>query len=114
MDTFNIANPTYASQKKTSTKVWQNDFGDGYSQRAARGLNSVSQEWSLTWSNLPYATINSIESFFSTRMGVTAFYWTPLRGAVPLIFICSSWSREFTGPDTDSLTATFTQVFDLP
>ena len=111
--TFPPIPPDYSPTDDVQAQVLQNKFGDGYSQRAAQGLNNVAQVWSLTWTNQPIIGISEIESFIVAAQGWQSFYWTPPRQSVPLLFICQKWHRTESGPTTANFSATFEQVFDI-
>jgi phage-related protein len=104
--------PSLASSKAVKTRILTADFGDGYSQRAADGLNNVRHVWSLTWKNLSDEDADTIEAFFVARRGYQAFLWAA-PGAEQATYICSGWERGWITAGSDSLSATFEQVFDL-
>ncbi|MCW2242809.1 phage tail protein [Azospirillum canadense] len=111
--------PSVNSQKTVQPRVLKAEFGDGYRQRAADGLNSRPAAWDLKWDALTTADADTIEAFLDDRGGVEAFWWTPLDAATPRKFIAESWSRapivgaEALGERRFSLSAKLTQVFDL-
>lgn len=100
-------------KRAVQPKILKNDFGDGYTQRAAAGLNSDPETWTLSWNGRTYTTIDAIEAFFVARGGHEAFYWTPPREASPRLFICTKWDRTYNYPNNDDMTAEFVEVFDL-
>ena len=51
-------------------------FGDGYQQRIASGLNSITENFSLAFNNRPKIEADDIEVFFSAKKGVTSFNFT--------------------------------------
>ena len=51
-------------------------FGDGYEQRASIGINNVSREYSLSFSNRSKTEVDDIIAFFESKNGVTAFNFT--------------------------------------
>lgn len=62
------------ASNKFSTRKAQ--FGDGYEQVSANGLNPRSQEWSLEFTgNALY--IQGIKSFLNQHKGYQAFQWSP-------------------------------------
>lgn len=62
------------ASNKFSTRKAQ--FGDGYEQVSANGLNPRSQEWSLEFTgNAIY--IQGIKSFLNQHKGYQAFQWSP-------------------------------------
>ena len=51
-------------------------FGDGYEQRASVGINNVSRDYSLSFSNRSKTEVDDIVAFFESKNGVTAFNFT--------------------------------------
>ena len=104
--------PTYPLDAETVTRSLNANFGDGYTQRGADGLNASQVTYSLTWENLTDAEADTIIAFFLARGGYEAFYWTPPT-ASPLKFVVQKWSRSQGDYNAYSLKAMFIQVFDL-
>lgn len=94
-------------------RVLQAQFGDGYTQRAADGLNSIMITVQLTWSMIGISQATTIENFFIARKGHEAFYWTRPGDTTPKKWIVTTWQRVYAGPTHDQITADFQQVFDL-
>lgn len=113
LDTLPSLSPDYGSSAQKKPRVLTSNFGDGYSQRAAAGINPLSQVWQLSWSALSTTDANTLDAFFVAKGGHTAFLWTPPRESTALKWICQEWSRSISHPNNDSITATFIQVFDL-
>ena len=112
--TFPDYRPSFqGTSKSTKPKVIKNDFGDGYSQRTADGLNFKPQDWGVSFEGFKVAEINTIESFLDDHGGYIAFWWTPERGSTSKKFICPEWTRTFIAEHNDNLTAKFEEVSDL-
>lgn len=105
--------PSYGTSSTRQPKVKAVRFGDGYEQRIQDGINSDKQVWSLQFTNRDSADIDSIESDLASLKGVDYFLWTPPRSSTQGKYICRSWQRQIAVGTTDSLTATFEQVYDL-
>jgi len=69
-----IPDRSLSRSAKTSVRIAQ--FGDGYQQRVADGLNSVGDSFSLTFSNRTKEDIDDIVSFFESKKGVGSFSFT--------------------------------------
>ncbi|MDR5825787.1 phage tail protein [Caballeronia sp. LZ043] len=109
-DTF-IWKPTVASTSGTTTlKTRKAQFGDGYAQRVADGLNNASSSFSLQFVN-DAATISAILAFLRAHAGATAFLWTPLLWTAPGLFTCESFSEPTRDGAVYTITATFDQTF---
>jgi phage-related protein len=103
--------PTVANLSGTATLlVREAQFGDGYSQRTADGLNNRSSSFSLQF--IGDATkISAILAFLDARAGAEAFYWTPpLR--TQLLFTCATYTEPTKDGNVYTITATFVQTFD--
>ena len=51
-------------------------FGDGYQQRIADGLNSIDENFTVSFKNRPKIEADDIEAFFTDKKGVTSFAFT--------------------------------------
>lgn len=102
--------PVFGAQVNKSPRVLSARFGDGYEQRLADGINTQPAKWNLTFT-YDSSTIDTIESFFVTKAGLTAFTWTP-HGGSEIKVICRDWSRSIDSPTTASIQTTFEQVYE--
>jgi len=105
--------PSITSTKSVKARILKNEFGDGYSQRAADGLNNTPAEWSLTWAGQSYTDIDTLEAFFEGLGGWDTIEWTPYREGTEKKFICTEWSRSFDGAFNDTLSAKLEEVYDI-
>lgn len=106
-------NPDGGGDKAVEPRVLRVDFGDGYSQRAGDGLNTMLDRITATWGLLTPAQADEIEAFFRARGGHEAFWWTPPHESDPRKFICVSWRRRWARAGYDAITAVFEHVADL-
>jgi phage-related protein len=128
-------NPSIGFRKAAKAKVLTAQFGDGYSQRTAYGLNYMPMEWSVSYVNQSLETAEAIVDFISkagttvytgiypdativsagdpTAMGVEYFYWTPPGETTAYKVICSEYDVEYTSHFSRTINCKFTQVFDL-
>ena len=98
--------------KQTKTKILQADFGDGYSQRAAAGLNSVARELTLEFRAVSVETADAIEAFMEARKGYEAFYYTLPDEDTARKWKAPDWSRSAAGP-LRNVSVKLEEVFDL-
>jgi phage-related protein len=84
-------------------------FGDGYAQRVADGINNRSSSFNLQFVDNA-ATISAILAFLDAHAGATAFYWTPLLRQQSL-FTCEAYSEPVKDGAVYTITATFDQTF---
>jgi|TARA_R110002074_G_scaffold1229_3_gene7372 phage-related protein len=69
-----LPDKTLAMSSKPNVLVAK--FGDGYQQRIAAGLNSITESFSVAFQNRPKVEADDIEAFFSAKKGVTSFAFT--------------------------------------
>ena len=81
MDAFPNIPPHQGTSRAIESRILRAEFGDGYSQRTAGGLNNVVDEWQVSWANLPVTKADQIDSFLHAKKGIEAFLWTPPREA---------------------------------
>ena len=79
MANFNDLNviPDRGLSTAQSPRVHMANYGDGYEQRVAAGINNLPESWSLTWNNRSNADANKVIKFLEDEAGVTAFDWYP-------------------------------------
>lgn len=90
-------------------RVLKAQFGDGYKQTVADGINNKSQDWPLTFTGLS-TTIAPILAFLDARMGYQSFYWTPPLGTQGY-YKCEKYAMRHLGGDSYEISATFEQSF---
>lgn len=115
LDTFTWnANIVSGAAGTKTYKVLTAQFGDGYKQVAAYGINNVSQSWPLTFKALKAdnSDLLSLMAFLDSKQGYQAFYWTPpVLGAVQGIYRCSSFQLTGESGEVYTITATFEESF---
>lgn len=109
-DTFSfcaVPDPTGA----VTLRVRKAQFGDGYVQSVADGLNTKVQQWPLTFRGSS-ALIGQIASFLDAHTGATSFLWTPpAPNASQGYYTCDTYTMQANGADVYTLSATFNEVF---
>lgn len=65
--------PAYSAQMTEPPRIRTAQFGDGYSQRTADGINTILQKWSLRFSARAKAELVEILGFLRAHAGVTPF-----------------------------------------
>lgn len=65
---------------ESSHRVGKNQFGDGYTQRFANGINTETKNWSGTKTGDLETVIKPILDFLSEHQGVYPFLWTDPHG----------------------------------
>ncbi len=109
-DTFNycaVPDPTGT----ITLRVRKAQFGDGYVQSVADGINNKVRQWPLTFRG-PADLIGSIAAFLDSHTGATSFLWTPPGpGDKQGFFTCESYTVQANGASVYTLAATFQEVF---
>ena len=110
-DTFTWA-PTVANASGNATlRTRTAQFGDGYAQKAADGINGRSSTFSLQFIG-DAAKITAILAFLDAHAGATSFLWTP-----PLreqsLFTCEAYTEPTKDGNVYTMTATFNQSFAI-
>lgn len=102
--------PTYGGRNTKKPKTFEAQYGDGYTQRGANGINNNPESWSLTFDERDDVEASAIMSFLDTANAVSSFYWTNMDGVTNL-YICRTYSRAYEDEDKNQVQATFDQVF---
>ncbi len=76
VDSGTYYRPDKSLRRKSKPKVHLATFGDGYEQRLADGINSITEIYSVSFATRPKADIDDIVAFFDSKQGVTAFDFT--------------------------------------
>jgi len=115
VETFPNYPAHYGTSVKTDLKVLEAEFGDGYTQRAADGINHIRETWDVQWNNLDKVDAFIIIDFLKARGGWDAFYWTPPRQDVAKIWTCKQWTGPTPTPGDNlyNVKAVFREEFDL-
>lgn len=88
-------------------------FGDGYMQRLADGINTNLLQMSLSIDSLTRAEAKTISDFFSTQLGVIPFWFNTPHDGVAKKWICPEWQVSEAGSASNiSVTATLVEVID--
>lgn len=126
-DGLEYSNPTTTSStsvvpdkglnRNITPNVIVSQFGDGYQQRVANGINSINENYTLSFSNRPKVEIDAIVSTLNTRKGVTAFNFTlddeqASGNTVTIKVICQKWSVVYAHNNNYTLNATLKRVYE--
>lgn len=87
-------------------------FGDGYEQRSAPGLNSISETLTLNFTLRPRAEIEAIDAFLESRRGVTGFTYA-IGSGPERKYTCRNWSSQIEHDGDCSLHAQFKRDYSL-
>lgn len=101
--------PFIGTSRKEKIRTKSNDFGDGYAQCIADGLNTHEQELSLEWDYLTATDADTIEAFFVDQNATPFLYTLPGESAAKK-WRCVEWSSTYQQLGGRSITATLTKV----
>jgi phage-related protein len=68
--------PDQSSELTTESRILEVQFGDGYGQASADGLNNLRDVWTLSWSGMSDAEKDAMKDFFRARGDYDPFDWT--------------------------------------
>lgn len=94
-------------------RVRQTQFGDGYLQRQADGLNPIAQAWQIRHTAIDNDAADEIVTFLRARGGVEAFDYTPLWHTTARLFIATDWARTASSePGYSDIMVNVQEVFE--
>ena len=100
----------------TTPTMLQAKFGDGYEQRARKGINSLESSYSVTFSNRTLAEAKQLSEFFDEVLGVTSFDFSlpdsSLNTYKVVKVVCDDYSRTMEYNNYHTVTATFRRVYN--
>ena len=110
--------PDKTLSRKSSPQVRKAKFGDGYEQRAKKGLNSIEEKYTVNFVNRAKATADDLVKFFDNKAGVTSFDFTlpdtndtTATGEKTIKVVCSDWSTTYSNSGSYSLSAKFERIY---
>lgn len=109
--------PDKSMARSTAPKVLLASFGDGYEQRLANGINSLAENYSLSFKTRTKEEIDDIVGYFDSLKGVTAFPFTipDTNGAgdeTTIKVVCDNYSISYDYDGFYSCSATFRRVYE--
>lgn len=105
--------PAYPVETTPTPQLLEATFGDGYSQSVPDGINFLRDSWALVFENRPSEEGGAIDEFLRRHGGYRWFWWLPPRASALVKVRCKTWKKTNVQVNTVTVTATFTQVFDL-
>ena len=69
------------------SRVLTTDFGDGYNQRSADGINIVRLAYSISWTNIDTERKNTLQDFLESTQGIESFLWQPPDMSTELLWV---------------------------
>ena len=108
--------PDKGLSRQSTPKVLKVQFGDGYEQRIAEGLNSSNENYQISYSNRPKAEIDDVAAFIDGKKGVTSFDYvipdTNNSGETTIKVVCDQYNLVYVSDSSYTFTATFRRVYE--
>ena len=108
--------PDKGLSRQSTPRVLRIQFGDGYEQRVAEGLNSSQENYQISYSNRPKAEIDDIAAFMDEKKGVTSFNYvipdTNNGGETTIKVVCDQYNLVYVSDSSYTFTATFRRVYE--
>ncbi len=104
--------PSFGTSAETEPRTLMAQFGNGYVQESADGINAILRNWSLTFNNRSMTQLLDIDTFLRARGGAERFYWTqppPFDAEGAKAWVCKQWSWTYSGGLISGISATFMQ-----
>jgi phage-related protein len=103
--------PDWSPAFSVNPRISKVEFGDGYTQRVGKGVNTMLRSVSLTFSGRSDAEAAAILSFFESKGGVEPFtaqigFNSPIRKYVTE----GEWKHTIEYNDHNTITVTFQEV----
>ena len=94
---------------KVDYRVIETQFGDGYAQISADGINTKNESYGIRV-HAKEAEAKLIMEFFDEHKGSKSFFWTPPLGTIGL-YTCKDPTPSDRGGGLYTISGTFVKVF---
>ena len=103
--------PDFGITIDTDVKVLENQFGDGYTQRAADGINSIRDNARVEWKNVTTAEKDALLGVFVSAGGWQTIELTFPGDGAARHFTVKPWGRVPVSAGYWNVSATFREEF---
>lgn len=115
--TLGVVRPDKGFTQSNETVIFKAEFGDGYEQRIANGINNTKQSFELAFVNRPKDEIDDIVDFFASKKGATAFDYTFANtnesgNEETVKVVIEKWNQTWKYDDYYDLKATARRVYE--
>lgn len=114
-----IYTPDKGLSRNTTPQVLTATFGDGYEQRIVDGINSIKEQYSLTYKTRTKEDIDDIVAFLDGTKGVTSFDFkipdsnnSANNNITTIKAVCTTYSTSFEYDNFYSLNVTIKRVYE--
>lgn len=99
---------------RRQVRVLEKKLGDGYTQRAAEGLNNIALMYEAVWTGLAPADAGELLQLFNRHQGIRPFVVTKLPEPLNAKkWICKDWSEEWVSAGRRNVRATLEEDLSL-
>jgi phage-related protein len=110
MNTF-VNIPTWTTRGILKPRVLTAQYGGGYRQDSADGINNILETWNLVFNPVSLTEAQQIADFVRGQGGYQKFNWTPpTPSATPRVYICQNIDWTHVGGATMQLNLEFIEV----
>jgi phage-related protein len=115
--TLGVVVPDKGFSRSNEPRVFIAEFGDGYEQRLANGINNIKQSFDVNFANRPKDEIDDIVAFFESKKGATAFNYVfsdsnAGSNEETVKVVCEKWNQTWAYDDYYNLSATFRRIYE--
>ena len=111
--------PDKTMSRRSAPKTLKASFGDGYEQRIGSGINSIKEEYGVSFRNRLKEDIDDIVVFLDGKAGVEKFAFTipdsnntTTTGEKTVQVVCEEYTTAYEHDNFYSLSATFRRVYE--
>lgn len=109
--------PDKSFKRNIRPRVRRVTFGDGYEQRLADGINTLSEVFQIKFDTRPKKEIDAVIKTLDNKKGVTAFDFTVPRtdaagGEETVKVVCDDYSLDYSFGDFYSCSAVLRRVYE--
>lgn len=114
MTTFNPSEaPSIGSGGNHKFRIREANFGDGYSQTAGDGINTLESTVTLQWNNITTTLYDELYAFFVGLGGYQSFEYTLPNGSTAYQWKCKQFSDSWGEYNRRNFTATIERSYDI-
>lgn len=104
--------PSPGTTRKPKIKLLEAEFGDGYTQSAADGINHIRRALDLRWETLTVAQERTLDTFFMDHKGCVPFLYAPSDDGATWKYTCKEWESRVEDNGFRSFNAKLEQSFN--
>lgn len=99
---------TNSTSGESNASVLRAQFGDGYAQSSADGINPNRRSWNVTFTGISSRTTEIVQ-FLDSHVGQSFLWDSPIYGEA--LFYCDTYALSPNGNGVWTISATFEQTY---